>query len=70
MVVMFMGQTIIYWSGMLAGFLIAFAFLGCTCFAIRGLFAKSHRLFVYAAIISIIVHVLLAVLAYNFGVWI
>lgn len=79
MATLILGQTLVFWSGILAG--VSFALLMATCSVNldcmkgicsnkkrKGLF-RLHRYFVWLAIVSMAVHLILALHSSLFGVY-
>ena len=61
------GQSIIFWTGVLAGLLFIFSFLGCRCITgtipINTGLIKYHNLLMKLAFIAVMIHMIFAVLA-------
>ena len=75
MVILILGKTIIFWSGILAA--ISLFIMLFTCHFISKLLnlanekrAKIHKYFVIITIISALVHITLALLSSLFNIWI
>lgn len=79
MVTLLFGQTIIFWSGVLAG--VSFIILMVTCSFNLGCMGGIcneekrkklfglHKYFVWSSIILVAIHAILALLAYILGIW-
>lgn len=79
MVTLIMGQTLVFWSGMLAG--LSFVLLMVTCNFIKSCMGRvcgqerasrlhrMHKYFVYSTIAAVAAHTALAMLS-SIGVWI
>ncbi|MEK6875262.1 MAG: hypothetical protein AABX30_01110 [Nanoarchaeota archaeon] len=71
--ILIIGQTLIYWTGILTGIFFIFSFLGCCChtklckYSIFGKVGKYHKFFIYLALLFFIIHASLAIMT-KFGV--
>lgn len=69
--ILILGKTLIYWTGILAGFLFLLSFFGCRCINFRWLdkckfinyIRKNHKAIIAITFFAVLIHAFLAVLA-------
>ena len=74
--IMILGKTLIYWSGLLAGIFFLFSFLGCKCITYKitnklkliEFITKYHKQIIIITFILFLIHITLAILANNFNI--
>ncbi|KKQ95572.1 MAG: hypothetical protein UT22_C0048G0002 [Parcubacteria group bacterium GW2011_GWC2_39_11] len=67
------GQNLIYWSGIFTGIFFLSIFLGCRFSfsknsALLNFLQKNHKKSIYLALVFFLIHLVLAILNYNFGI--